>query len=255
MSVFSSKNFLALFAMAACMAASFSTVDAAGIRGLESRENNLDNEERILKGGSKGKGKGKGKHKGMYGGSGNTFGSNSFPVAAQPQALVVARNPMSVEAFDENCPNEANALDNCVSSRGGDQDACMTCVIGIANLAFSTVNGLYGCSRAGGGVDGFCKKCDAEVIAYHNCGTGKNFGAPVDSVAAVPQAGAAAAVDPAEVVATAKPSEYAPQTTCPWEALQSGDSCTVQAGFKYLQCYSGGLLCECRAESPIFLCN
>jgi len=252
MSIFSSKNFLALFAMAACMAASFSTVDAAGIRGQESRENKLDNGKRILMG----KGKG-GMMKNMdngYGGQGNNQVNQNPPT---PLAATQALNPMSAEAFSQNCPNQANALDYCVADGGGNPENCVTCVVGIANFASATVNGLYGCSRAGGGEGGFCRMCDDEVIAYHNCGTGKNFGAPVvptAPAAAVPQAGTttggSVTVDPTQVAVPAMDSDYAPVTTCPWDVPASGDACVIQGDYKYLQCYYPGLSCTCRYDTP-----
>lgn len=147
-------------------------------------------------------------------------------------------------------------LDSCVSSAGGNQAVCMTCVMGVANFASSTINGLLGCSRAGGGDGGFCKKCDRQVIAYHNCGTGKNFGVPAVptvGVPAVPTVGvpqAGAAVN-APVAVPALPTDYAPETTCPFYTPTSGDICDIRGDFKYLKCYfERGVICTCRYDTP-----
>jgi hypothetical protein len=94
MPVLSNKKFLVLFAMVACMASSFSTVNAAGVR-----------RRRLSSKKTKAFGSNGGIMSGVSGGSLST-GVTATGISVVVKPVVV--NPISVEGFGQKCPNEAN---------------------------------------------------------------------------------------------------------------------------------------------------
>ena len=129
---------------------------------------------------------------------------------------------------------------------------CKQCILGIAQLNTITLSGLDSCSnvKISGGL---CKRCKAQVRVFYNCGAGKSLSVPANPTSPINQE-----------VTSGVQVDYAPTTFCPQIFIMpdSGDSCSVPQGYKYLQCSypvntisrSGSIICTCRYDSNTYLC-
>jgi len=247
MSILLNKKFLALFAMVACIA-SFSMVDAGRVRSRR----NSNEQQRVLKGGSKKGSKGSG------GSSGQSSQTSTTTTAAIPTTIVQpAVNPNSVQGFRNTCPNKANDLDSCVSNAGGTSLRCMTCLYAISNLGSATPEGLRSCSNPNIS-SGMCSECYTDAQNFYNCATGSSFGVviTVDADSNTAVVGTGGVVVSGEPVVTA--GQYGPTSLCPSPTAgelvpQSGDMCYT-GDYDFLECFYTGLKCTCRNDYTTWLC-
>jgi hypothetical protein len=233
MPVLSNKKFLVLFAMVACMASSFSTVNAAGVR-----------RRRLSSKKTKAFGSNGGIMSGVSGGSLST-GVTATGISVVVKPVVV--NPISVEGFGQKCPNEANALDTCVGLAGGEVTLCKTCIVGLAGMLSVDLAGLNSCAKpqVNGGL---CKSCYEGVKDYYNCGTGKSLGVTstttttttttttAGSSSGIVTGGGTNTSTSTGTTTAALITGYAPVDVCPNLAPVSGDSC-VTKNYEFLQCF------------------